>query len=33
VPEALDTASRAASVTVSRMGAAASIPYMREIVG
>ena len=30
--EALDTASRAASVTVSRMGAAASIPYMAEVI-
>jgi len=32
VPEALDTASRAASVTVSRMGAAASIPCMAEVI-
>lgn len=30
--EALDTASRAASITVSRMGAAASIPFLHEII-
>lgn len=33
VAEALDTASRAASITVSRMGAAASIPYLSEAAG
>lgn len=32
VPEALNIASRAASITVSRMGAAASIPYMHEVI-
>ena len=32
VTEALDIASRAASVTVSRMGAAASIPYLYEVI-
>ena len=32
VAEALDRASRAAAITVSRMGAAASIPYRNELV-